>query len=148
VFSGGIYDPHAIASFDWASNEYTNHTAHWTGSRKYSACAMLRGKHGEHLVAAAAGASAGMEVWNPLEGTVTTVTDDFPVLTGDNRAPRMISGADGSQLFYYDSLVNVNNPLKGIWKFEVGNATWTQVGEMLQPRDDFTVVAVRNIACP
>ena len=97
----GSKDPHIILTFDWTTMEYTKHTSKLIGSRFLSACALLKGSDGEVLVAVASGNSEGMEVWNPVDGTVKMLTPDFPPRTGE--LPQMISVNDNSDLIFYES---------------------------------------------
>ena len=127
--------------------EYTKHSSQLSGDRQYSACALLIGENGENLVAVASGRSSGMEVWNPVDGTVKNLTSDFPLYSGYNRTPRMISVGDGSELIFYESVIT-NNPAKGVWKYHSSNNTWTQLGEMIKGRDDFAVLHVKGVSCP
>ena len=72
--------------------EYTEHKSQFTGTRKYSGCALLKGVAGETLVAIAGGLSPGLEVWNPQSDSVTTLTAEFPKKSSYGGAiPFMIS---------------------------------------------------------
>jgi hypothetical protein len=64
--------------------------------RRLSACALVKGQNGEDLVAVAGGSSAGMEVWNPLDGSVKLLTD-FPA-AWPYGFPQMISANQGPML--------------------------------------------------
>ena len=97
----GSKDPHRILTFDWTTMEYTKHTSKLTGSRKMSACALLKVSEGEVLVAVASGDSAGMEVWNPVDGSVKMLTSDFSKYA--NEFPQLISVNDHSELIFYES---------------------------------------------
>ena len=81
--------------------EYTKHTSQLIGERSYSSCALLKGSEGEVLVAVASGNSAGMEVWNPADGSVKMLTSDFPKYAGE--FPQLISVNDHSELIFYES---------------------------------------------
>ncbi len=81
--------------------EYTKHTSQLIGERTLSACALLKGSDGEVLVAVASGQSAGMEVWNPVDGSVKMLTSDFPPYADD--FPQLISVNDHSELIFYES---------------------------------------------
>jgi hypothetical protein len=147
AFLSGSNDPRGILTFDWTTMEYTKHSSQLSGDRQYSACALLKGENGENLVAVASGRSSGMEVWNPVDGTVKNLTSDFPLYSGYNRTPRMVSVGDGSELIFYESVIT-NNPAKGVWKYHLSNNTWTQLGEMIEGRDDFAVLPVQGVSCP
>jgi hypothetical protein len=107
--SGNNY-PRRILTFDWTTMEYTIHTSQLIGERSWSACALLKGTKGEVLVAVASGHSAGMEVWNPADGSVKMLTSDFPKYAGE--FPQMISVNDHSELIFYESLYD--SQAKGI----------------------------------
>ena len=125
--------------------EYTKHSPELTGRYLYSSCALLKGDNGEKLVALVGGnTSPGMEVWNSNDGTVTTLTTDFPPKS-DN-APFLVSVSDGEELIFYEAH-NSNNQ-KGIWKYFQSNNTWTKIGEMIFARDDFVVLPVTGMTCP
>jgi hypothetical protein len=97
----GSKDPHRILTFDWTTMDYTLQTSKLIGSRFLSACALLKKSDGEVLVAVASGNSEGMEVWNPVDGSVKMLTPDFPPRTGE--FPQLISINDNSDLIFYES---------------------------------------------
>jgi hypothetical protein len=74
---------------------------------------MLKGINGEILVAIAGGYSAGIEVWNPADGSVKTLTSTFP-LSGPG--PQMIAVNGNTELIFYASNERYDSP-KGVWKF-------------------------------
>ena len=137
-----------IITFDWTSMKFTKHEETLFETRRYSACALLKGANGEKIVAIAGGNSAGMEGWNPDDGTQKVFSSDFPPLNGDNRTPKMLSVNGNSELIYYDTLRGDYIPDKGIWKFNLSNNSWTQIGEMFTSRDDFAVLPVSDVSCP
>ena len=121
---------------------YTRQAAQLTGDRRTSACALLKGKDGETLVAIAGGSTLGMEAWNPANGSVKSLTSDFPSGTGYGR--QMIAVKGGSELIFYEW----NYGLKGIWKYTHSTSNWTKVGEMSLSRNNFVVLPVDGMACP
>jgi hypothetical protein len=121
---------------------YTRQAGQLTGDRRTSACALLKGKDGETLVAIAGGPTPGMETWNPVDGSVKTLTTDFPSGTGFGR--QMISVKGGSELIVYEW----NYGLTGIWKYTHYTSNWTKVGEMILSRNNFVVLPVDGMACP
>ncbi len=145
-FFGGSYDTKAIITFDWETMAYTKHTSRFNGTRKVSACSLLVNENGEKLVAVAGGYSPGLEVWNPEDGTVRTLTPDFP-LSSSQGYVQMISVNGDSELIFYEARINSTDP-KGIWKYHQTNNTWSKLGEMLFPRDDFAVLPVDGLSCP
>ncbi len=127
---------------------FTKHEQTLFHNRRYSACALLKGANGEKIVAIAGGISAGMEGWNPDDGTQKVISKDFPPSSGYNRSAKMISVNGNSELIYYDTIRGEYIPDKGIWKFNFSNNSWTQIGEMFEARDDFVVLPVSGISCP
>ena len=124
---------------------YTRQKAQLTGDRRTSACALLKGKDGETLVAIAGGPTPGMEVWNPANGSVKTLTTDFPSGSGYGR--QMLSVKGGSELIFYE--FDWTSPFaKGIWRFSQVTGSWTKVGEMILARGNFVVLPVDGLACP
>jgi hypothetical protein len=71
------------------------------------------GLNGETLVAIAGGASTGIEVWNPADGSVTILDHYFPT---NFVHPQMVAVNDGTELIFYESGDNLANP-QNIWKF-------------------------------
>ena len=128
--------------------EYTKHTSLLSDDRRFSACALLKGENGEKLIAVASGVSAGMEVWNPVDGSVKTLTPNFPPITEEMRTPKMISINDGSELIFYEAVVRPFELARGVWKYSQSNNTWTKLGDMLFARDDFVVLPVEGVSCP
>ena len=120
---------------------YTTHKPVLTGRSQYSSCALLKGDNEENLVAVAGGWSPGLEVWNPVDGSVKMLTPDFPEIS--NGSPQMISIEQGRKLIYYDT-----KPRTGIWHFELENKNWTKIGDLLVARGNFVALPVANITCP
>ena len=88
-----------------------------------------------------------MEVWNPSDGSVVTVSEDFPLRSSTFRGAKLMSVKQGAELIFYESVTDQQHP-KGIWKFEAATNTWSQIGEMLLARDDFNVLALKSAFCP
>ena len=116
---GGTYDNGAIITFDWETMKYTKHTSRFTGKRKSSACSLLVNENGETLVAIAGGFSPGLEVWNPEDDSVRTLTPDFP-LGSSQGYEQMISVNGDTELIYYEARINSTVP-KVIWKYHQTN---------------------------
>ncbi len=124
---------------------YALQASHLTGDRSNGACAMLKGFNGETRVAIAGGASAGIEVWSPANGTVKTLNSTFPL--ADGYGPQMIAINGNTELILYESSSSVDNP-KGIWKFSQVTNLWTKIGEMMTEKSSFSALAVDGIICP
>jgi hypothetical protein len=138
-------DSHRIVTLDWTTLQYTRQDAQLSGDRRTSACALLKGENGQQLVAVAGGPSPGMEVWNPQDGTVQTVSEDFPSGTGYGR--QMVAVKGGSELIFYE--FDMPAPYaKVIYKYSQLSNTWTQIGEMILARNQFVVLPVDGIVCP
>jgi hypothetical protein len=86
-----------------------------------STCATITGSNGEKLAVVAGGYSTGMEVWNPIDGSVNILTPDFPLATGAG-LPQMISIKNGKELIFYEAAEKPESERNGIWKYDVG--TW------------------------
>ncbi len=71
------------------------------------------GLNGETLVAIAGGASTGIEIWNPADGSVTILDHYFPT---NFVHPQMVAVNDDTELIFYESGDNLANP-QNIWKF-------------------------------
>ena len=141
----GSKDSHRILTFDWTNMEYTKHTSQLIGSRKRSACALLKGSDGVVLVAVASGYSAGMEVWNPADDSVKMLTSDFPKYASE--FPQLISVNYHSELIFYESSASDGNP-QGIWQYSTLTGNWTKIGDMLFSRGSFSVIPVDGVSCP
>ena len=100
---------------------------------------------GETLVAIAGGVTPGMEVWNPVDGSVKTLTTDFPSGSGYGR--KMIPVKGGSELIFYE-FDWTSAFAKGIWKYTQSTNTWAKIGEMILARNSFAVLPVDGMACP
>ncbi len=138
---GGQNNPHEILTFDWIVMEYLKHKSVLIGSRQYSTCALMKGDNGENLAAVAGGTSPGLEIWNPVDGSVKMLTPNFPQRS--NNFPQMISVEQGRKLIYYNT-----QPQTGIWQFDFDRKNWTKIGDLIVARDDFVTLPVPNIACP
>jgi hypothetical protein len=141
----GKDDPSKIVVFNWTTMAYALQASHLTGDRSNGACAMLKGFNGETRVAIAGGASAGIEVWSPANGTVKTLNSTFPL--ADGYGPQMIAINGNTELILYESSSSVDNP-KGIWKFSQVTNLWTKIGEMMTEKSSFSALAVDGIICP
>jgi hypothetical protein len=114
--------------------------------RTGGACALMKGSNGENLVSVASGSAAGIEVWNPADGSVKTLNSTFPLADGVYSS-QMIAVNGSSELIFYESMGSLGNP-KGIWKFSQVNNAWTKIGEMLTSRGYFSALPVEGISCP
>jgi len=88
-----------------------------------------------------------MEVWNPLDGTVKTVSEDFPAASTINHGSKLVSINNGAQLIFYEGATDKTDS-KGIWKFDSATSSWSQIGELLLARDDFAVLPLKDVSCP
>ena len=112
---------------------------------------MLKGKNEEPLVAIAGGLpfdSKGMDIWNPIDGTVELVTELLPTETenslGLNHAQLLpING--GSEIILYGGFQGEYQ--QEIWKYTAGNSTWSKIGSMISPREEQVVLPVHGIRC-
>ncbi len=140
-FFGGRNNRHGIVTFDWIAMDYLHHKSVLIGDRRFSSCALIKGQNGENLVVVAGGKSPGMEVWNPMDGSVKMLTADFPEKSSET--PQLISIEQGRKLIYYDA-----KPRTGIWLFNLDSNSWTKIGDLLVARYNSVVLPVQNITCP
>jgi hypothetical protein len=145
VLLSGNDDAKRILVFNWTTMAYTLQASHLSGDRSNGACAILKGFNGETWVAIAGGRLAGIEVWNPADGSVTTLNSTFPLADAQN--PGMIAVNGNTELILYESSSSVDNP-KGIWKFSQVTNLWTKIGEMMTEKSSFSALAVDGIICP
>ena len=102
---------------------------------------------GQKVVAIASGVSSGMEIWNLTDESVKTLTSGFPPASGDNQTPQMLSIKNGQSLIFYESWLYNTNQNKGIYQYSAEDNDWTQIGEMLDARDDFIALPVKGLKC-
>jgi hypothetical protein len=145
VLLSGNDDPTKIVVFDWTKLAYNLQASHLSGDRSNGACAILKGFNGETWVVIVGGASAGIEVWNPANGLVTTLNSTFPL--ADGYGPQMIAVNGNTELILYESSSSVDNP-KGIWKYSQVTNLWTKIGEMMTDKCCFSALAVEGLICP
>ena len=129
---------------------YTKQATELFRNQTWTSCALLKGVNGEHLVAVAGGQSDGTEIWNPLDGSVKLVSDDFPPLTNSSICnSKLVPIKDGSELLLYGGC-HGNVVQNGIWKFSssFGYNSWSEFGKMILRKDDHIVVPFDEIKCP
>ena len=126
---------------------YTHHGDILQGYRQSSVCGLLKGDDGNDVVAIASGLSSGIEIWNPIDGSVKVLNDTFPPRCEDVQVPQLISVNNGLELIYYENWHFTIDDNKGIWKFHQSNNSWNKIGEMLFPRDDFVALPVNDLTC-
>jgi hypothetical protein len=142
---GGQYYQNRILTLDWTTMDYTVRTEEFSDGCFFSACALMTGINGENLVAVAGGLNLpGMKVWNPEDGSVTNLTEDFPP---GFAGPAMISIKNGRELIFYESY-KTGSFEKGIWRYNLSNNTWNKIGEMLFHRFIFVALPVSGLSCP
>ena len=149
-FFGGQNHPHGVTTFDWTTMQYTWHGNILQGDRQFSSCALLRGDDGKEVVAIASGTSSGIEVWNPIDGSVKVLNDTFPrasTSTGFAQTSDLISVNNMSDLIFYEAWLYETDKNKNIWKFHQSNSSWSKIGEMLSPRDSFVTLPVKGLTC-
>jgi hypothetical protein len=125
---------------------YNLQTSQLLKNRQGSTCALLKRANGDKLVAIAGGPFPGIEVWNPANGSVTTLNSTFPLADGSSYS-KMIAVNGNTELIFYESLESAAAP-KGIWKFSLANNAWTKIGEMLMGRSRFSALPVDGFTCP
>ena len=123
---------------------YTHHGDILQGNRQSSVCGLLKGGDGNEVVAIAGGLSSGIQVWNPVDGSVKVLNDTFPLLSKDR--PQLISVNNGLELIFYENFHDSTGE-KGIWKFEASDNSWSKIGEMIFARDDFVALPITNLTC-
>ena len=127
--------------------QYTWHGNILQGTRQYSSCALLRRDDGNEVVAIASGLSSGIEIWNPVDGSIKVLNDTFPTISGDVQTPKLISVNGGLELIFYETWHYGIDENKGIWKFHPSDNSWSKIGEMIFARDDFVALPVSNLTC-
>jgi hypothetical protein len=109
---------------------------------------MLDMGDGQRVVAiASGGSSGGMEIWNPADGAVKTLSSTFPPASGHNQTPQMLSILNGKSLIFYENWHHHIDQNKGIYRYSVETNTWIKIGEMLASRDDFVALPVNGLKC-
>jgi hypothetical protein len=144
LLSGGI-GTKRILVFKWTTMTYSLQVSKLNNSRISGACALMKGANGENLVAIAGGTSAGIEVWNPMDGSVKTLNSTFP-LTDYGYNSQMMAVNGNTELIFFESCSSIGEP-KGIWKFSQVTNAWTKIGEMLTSRSMFSALPVEGVSC-
>ena len=135
---------------------YTEHTPELNGTRQFSSCALLVDDDGAPLVAIAGGSDSlegrGMEIWNPLNESVTTQTDLLPSEEGGTfglQDAQLVPINGGSELLLYGGWANssLSMDLGKIWKYSLAENIWTEYGSMLFTRQELIVLPVTGMHC-
>ena len=148
---GGSNDNYGILTLDWQTFHYVKHTEKFKRKHWKSACALLKGKNQQPLVAIAGGLasdSKGLEIWNPKDGTIKLVSELLPTESegsfGLNHA-QLIPINDGKEMVMYGGYQG--DYQQEIWKFTVETSSWTKIGSMLAPREEHVVLPVHGVTC-
>jgi hypothetical protein len=144
VLLSGAIDSQRILVFLWTTMTYSLQVSKLIKGRAGGACALLKGSNGENLIAITGGASAGIEAWNPLDGSVKILNSTFPLANG--YGPQMIAIKGNTELVLFESCTSIGDP-KGIWKFSQVTNAWTKIGEMLTSRSKFSALPVDGVSC-
>jgi hypothetical protein len=148
VFVGGTAYPRGIITFDWSTMSYTKQATELVRNRTWTWCAILENENSEKVVVIAGGFSAGTEIWNPLDGSIKLVSEDFPPVTSISTGhAKLVPINFGSELLLYGGYYNGTN-VDDVWKFSGSNLSWSEFGRMLSIRDDHVVIPVDDIECP
>ncbi len=111
-------------------------------------CAILENENAEKVVVIAGGFSAGTEIWNPLDGSIKLVSEDFPPVTSiPTGHAKLVPINFGSDLLLYGGYYN-GTTVDNVWKFSGSDLSWSEFGRMLSIRDDHVVIPVDDIECP
>jgi hypothetical protein len=97
------------------------------------------------------GLSNGTEMWDPSTDLVQTISDFPPEI--DNSATSVANTNDaGTDVIFYQPYSKKSPTVylnTSIWNFNLATRTWTQLGQLLLPRNDFSAVALPcNITDP
>ena len=129
---------------------YQEQPSRLIGSRYKSTCALVKNKNGDRLVVIIGGGnSAGMEVWNPMDGTINILSKKIPSEVGKFSglvSSQVISVNGGKELILYGGFVS-GTYKGGIWRYSVEANSWTKLGAMLKRRYEHVVLPVIGIEC-
>lgn len=152
VLLGGSIDPHGIVSLDWKTSTFTKMEEKLIKRRWKSACALVKSKNGDPLVAVAGGIHAdgkGLEIWDPLQSTVALVSEYLPTESasslGLNHA-QLVPISAGREMVLYGGFQG--DYQSEIWKFSVDKSEWEKLGELAAPREEHVVFPVASNVCP
>ena len=151
VFLGGLNDPHGIVLFNWTTETYTKLRERLAGKHWKSACALLKTGDGDPLVAVAGGVhreGKGMELWDPKESKVKRVSKNLPTEKDQGIGlshAQLVPINDGSQALLYGGFQG--DYRSDIWKYTVDNSSWEKQGQLLEAREELTVLPVLSVNC-
>jgi hypothetical protein len=127
---------------------YTKQATELLRNRTWTWCAILENENAEKVVVITGGFSAGTEIWNPLDGSIKLVSEDFPPVTSiGNGHAKLVPINFGSDLLLYGGVYDGATVLN-IRKFSGSDLSWSEFGRMLSIRDDHVVIPVDDIECP
>ena len=127
---------------------YTKQSTELLRNRTWTWCAIIEKENSEKVVVVTGGFSSGTEIWNPLDGSIKLVSEDFPPVTSiGNGHGKVVPINFGSELLLYGGWYN-GTPVDNIWKFSGSDLSWSEFGKMLYNRDDHVVIPVDDIECP
>ena len=145
VFLGGRSSPKQIAVFDWTTSTYKRLNSKLRGDRWLSSCSLLRNENGSLLVAVFGGYySSGLEVWNPEDGTVTTLADlDLPSGAKTRISSQLKSINNNTEILLFGGYSD-NGAVyhDNVWKYSFNTNSWAKVAKMSGPKSSFVLSPV------
>jgi hypothetical protein len=140
-----------IVVFDWTTKKSEILPTRLKAYRWQSSCSLLRDQHHGSLSVAIFGGrySLGLEVWNPEDGTVTTL-EPLPSSIENLASSQLISINDNNDLLLYGGYSGEYKNMKyhdEVWRYTSADDTWTKVATMLGPKSSFVVLPLENIEC-
>jgi hypothetical protein len=89
-----------------------------------------------------------MEIWNPADGSVTTIVPGLPQETDQPlNSAGAISVESSRALVVFGGKLG-NSYISDIWKYTYSNNFWIKLGNLLSPRCEHVVIIVPGLKCP
>jgi len=114
-----------------------------------SACSLMKDKNGRIKAAVIGGSNKGMELWNPVDGTIEIAFNKLPHENGSVLGlaySTVLPIKGGDELLMYGGWKGSHH--KGIWRYTVADNTWVRIGSLVTARGEHVTLEVDGITCP
>jgi hypothetical protein len=90
-----------------------------------------------------------IDVWNPVDGTITTIVNEMPMEIGHTypyHKSKLISVNKNTELVFFGGWSD--NYITEVWKYKYVGNQWELLGNIQTGREAHIVIPVTGMKCP
>ena len=95
------------------------------------------------------GQDRGIDIWNPLEGTIKTIVAEMPMEIGQTKPyqrAKIVSTNKNTELIFFGGMSD--NLITEVWKYKYVSGQWELLGNIQIGRIGHLAIPVMGMKCP